>query len=94
MARDFVEYRGVRMIEGWPERIQEAQLHTHLTLDGRPVPRIPYGAESDDWGADDHPCHDCRVFKDELHVSGCDGEECPVCRGQLITCECQFDAIE
>ena len=82
------------MIEGWPEQIQQAQLQTHLTLSGLPLARIAYGAETDDWGADDHPCRDCKVFKGEFHVSGCDGEECPNCHGQLITCECAFDAVE
>jgi hypothetical protein len=87
----FVEYRGARMIEGWPERIQQAQLELNLTLDGKSVARIPYGAEQDDWGAKEHPCLDCRVFKGELHVPRCDAEECPVCHDQLITCECAFD---
>lgn len=79
------------MIEGWPERIQAAQRHTHLLNSGLPLPRIPYGNEQDDWGAEDHPCEDCRVMKGELHVPGCDGEECPSCHGQLITCDCDTD---
>ena len=77
MAR-FIEYRGVRMVEGWPARITEAQsIRTYSSRD-KPVPRIPYGSERDDWGAE-KPCHDCRVFKGELHVVGCDAEECPLC---------------
>jgi hypothetical protein len=91
--KQFVEYRGVRMIEGWPERIQQAQLESDLTLEGKSFARIPYGAESDDWGANEHPCGDCKVFKAELHVPGCDVEECPACREQLITCDCTFDSI-
>jgi hypothetical protein len=55
MAKRFVEYRGVRMIEGWPERIQQAQLQTHLTLSGQSMGQIPFGSELDDLGADDHP---------------------------------------
>jgi hypothetical protein len=89
--RRFVEYRGVRMIQGWPERIQAAQTVRYLMIDGRRFARIRYGAESDDWGADEHACHDCRVIKGELHVPGCDGEECPRCHGQLLTCACVED---
>jgi len=87
----FVEYRGVRMIEGWPERIAEAQQVSAYHSAGRPISRIPYGSERDDWGADRKPCHDCRVVEGELHVVGCDAEECPVCHTQLLSCECTFD---
>jgi len=86
--RRFVEYRGVRMVEGWPERIQAAQRVTHLSIEGTSYPRIPFGSEQDDWGADAHPCTDCRVAKGEFHVLSCDGEECPRCHGQLLTCDC------
>jgi hypothetical protein len=84
-------YRGVPMIEGWPDRISAAQKITVYTLDGGSVPRVRYGDEQDDWGANEHACHDCRVIKGEFHVPGCDGEECPVCGGQLLSCDCEFD---
>ncbi len=84
-------YHGVPMIEGWPEKIMAAQQTVSLTLKGRAVPRIRYGDEHDDWGAHEHACHDCSVLKSEFHVPGCDGEECPSCRGQLISCDCPFD---
>ena len=91
MVPRFVEYRGVRMVEGWPARITEAQTIQSYSSAGKPIPRIPYGSERDDWGADHKPCHDCRVFKGELHVVGCDAEECPTCHTQLLSCNCEFD---
>jgi hypothetical protein len=91
--RRFVEYRGVRMIEGWPERIQAAQNVPAVLVDGVRLDRTRYGSESDDWGADEHPCADCRVTKGEFHVDGCDGEECPGCHGQLITCDCEVEDV-
>ena len=87
-------YRGVPMIAGWPEKIMAAQQIVSLLLEGRVVPRVRYGHENDDWGADQHPCADCAVFKNEFHVPGCDGEECPVCGGQLLSCNCPFDEGE
>jgi hypothetical protein len=89
-----VLYRGVPMTEGWPEKTRAAQQLRTYSLNGRAFPRIPYGTEQDDWGADKHACHDCRVVRGELHVPGCNGEECPLCGGQLLSCDCEFDALE
>lgn len=36
-------------------------------------------------------CPDCGVKPGEIHDFGCDVEECPRCRWQLITCECWGD---
>ena len=91
MSQHFVEYRGVRMVAGWPDRIEEAQRIRTYSSGGREILRIPYGSERDDWGAETKPCHDCRVFKGELHVVGCDVEECPICHNQLLGCDCPFD---
>jgi hypothetical protein len=89
--RKRILFRGVPMIEGWPEKIFAAQQISTYTLEGRSVQRIPYGDEETDWGTDRQACHDCRVIKGEFHVPSCDVEECPVCGGQLITCDCPFD---
>ena len=89
-----IVYRGVRMTEDWPDKIKAAQLITDLSFEGRPVSRIRYGSEQSDWRAEEIPCHDCAVIKGEFHVPNCDVEECPVCGGQLISCDCAFDAEE
>ena len=87
----FVIYNGMRVIAGWPERIAEAQAMPTVTICGHEYPRIRYGKEPDDWGADRQPCHDCAVVKGQFHVPSCDVERCPKCGGQAITCECLDD---
>jgi hypothetical protein len=84
-------YRGVPVVPDWPERIRLAQEIRTCRPNGVEVPRVAYGSEREDWGADDHPCHDCAVVKGEFHVPGCDAERCPACGGQMwFGCECQW----
>ena len=84
-------YRGVQMIEAWPERIVAAQQIVSYQLEGTDIPRIRYGQEQSDWHPDTVPCHDCGVLAGEFHVPDCDFEECPVCHDQFISCDCNFD---
>jgi hypothetical protein len=85
---EFVIYNGARMVSYWPERIEQAQQEPTYRIGGRDLPRVRYGQERIDWGAERQPCHDCRVQAGQLHVPSCDVEECPNCGEQAITCDC------
>ena len=53
--------------------------------------RVALGSESPDWWLGRPPdaeCHDCSVASGQLHHVSCDMEQCPVCRDQLLTCDC------
>lgn len=90
MEAKFVEYNGVQVTEGWPEKIIFAQSKTTDIIGGIEYPRVPYGEEAVDYGADNHPCGDCAVVKGQLHVPFCDVEQCAACGGQALSCDCDY----
>lgn len=63
---------------------------SHIMLGGKDYERIKAG---DDLDFDPNMevgdvCHDCNAGLGQYHHSGCDAERCPVCSGQLISCDC------
>jgi hypothetical protein len=79
-------------VPGWQDSIDSAQDESDIIMkDGRALPRVRYGDEPDDWGADRHPCRDCRVVKGQYHVPGCEVERCPSCGGQFMSCACELE---
>lgn len=88
----FVMLNGMKVAAGWPEQLKAAQEITHYRIGGNDHRRIAYGGEPEDWGADQQPCHDCAAVKGQFHVVGCDVERCPMCGGQVISCDCPFDS--
>jgi hypothetical protein len=93
-SEDLIEFRGMSVLRGWPERLAEAQLITTCFPNGIEKARIRYGSEREDWGADRRPCHDCAAIKGEFHALGCDVERCPVCDGQVFGCDCDWPDLD
>jgi hypothetical protein len=62
---------------------------THNKRKIKTMDPIPFGNETryPGWTVEAHErCHDCNVKKGEFHHPGCDWEECPNCRSQMIMC--------
>ena len=89
---ELVEFRGRQVASFWPAKLARAQKQTSYAIQ---VPRIKYGDESGYGKFEDAdtktPCGDCAAIKGEYHAPGCDMEECPVCHGQALSCDCISD---
>lgn len=76
------------MIEGWQDRIDEAQHEKTADVGGVDYPRLGHGALGS-IGQSESSCTCCGVLLGQLHVSGCTIERCPRCMvDQRFGCRC------
>ncbi len=68
------------------------QTVTHVSISSVRYPRIRCGMELEVEG-DEAFCTDCFARAGQYHAIGCDLEECPKCRRQMISCGCSIDEL-
>jgi hypothetical protein len=97
-ADDQVIYNGISMRRDYAESLEAAQQARHYKVDDRLVARIQFGAET-------HPmvtpgsglCTCCSAARGQFHEPLCEREQCPACKLQVMSCDCDIltdDAIE
>jgi len=84
------KFGGTEMVNYWPSRIREAQPLKHMTYQAT-VRRIRYGDEFAPRYRMKKNCRSCGVRWGQIHVPGCSVEICPLCAGQLLSCDCPIE---
>ncbi len=64
-----------------------------LKAEGCDCAMIEYGGQKYLRLEAEDDCHDCGAKAGHYHHFGCDMETCPVCGGQLISCDCEIEYV-
>lgn len=90
-AEDIVTYNGIEMRRDYAESLQIAQLRTWYVSENHAAPRIPFGSETYPMITTNRAlCPCCSAARGQLHEPLCEREQCPVCKQQVMSCECDF----
>ena len=97
-ADDIVTYNGVHMRRDYAESLEQAQRAVYYRAGGSLVPRIRFGSETYPMVTPgDGLCSCCSAARGQLHEPLCEREQCPVCKQQTMSCDCDImtdDAVE
>ncbi len=97
-ANDIVTYNGIQMRRDYAESLEQAQRAVSYRVKGALIPRISFGQETYPMvtpGSGLCPC--CSAARGQLHEPLCEREQCPVCKQQVMSCDCDIltdDAVE
>jgi hypothetical protein len=84
-------YNGIQMRRDYAESLEEAQRQTWYVSHDASAARIPFGAETYLMvTAGNGLCPCCSAARDQLHEPLCEREQCPVCKRQVMSCDCDF----
>ena len=91
-AEDIVIYNGVPMCRDYAEDLEAIQACTHYRGHGGLFPRVRLGDESGIRGYHQGRtlCRCCNAAVGQFHSLLCEGEECPRCGYQVMSCHCEF----
>ena len=97
-ANDLVIYNGISMRRDYAESLETAQRQSHYQVKERLVPRIHFGNETYPMVSPGNGlCSCCSAARGQLHEPLCEREQCPVCKLQVMSCDCSIltdNAIE
>jgi hypothetical protein len=83
-----------RPVANWSAIVRSVQDDRHYMIDGKPLPRIPFGSDSSPAGVRSPFCRGCAADRGQLHVPGCSHEVCPCCGDSFVSCDCTVDDLE
>jgi hypothetical protein len=90
-AEDMVIYNGIQMRRDYADSLQAAQRNIWYVSDHRSAPRIPFGSETYPMvTTNPRLCPCCSAARGQLHEPLCEREQCPVCKQQVMSCDCDF----
>ncbi len=96
---DIVTYNGVPMRRDYAEDLAATQSLTHYRGHGALFPRVQLGGENGmrRYNEGRLRCRCCSAADGQFHSPLCEGEECPRCGRQVMSCDCEFyteDAVD
>ena len=91
-ADDIVVYNGVQMRRDYAEDLEATQLCTHYQGHGELFERVRLGDEDHmrAYHRGQNQCRCCNAIMGQFHSPLCEGEECPRCGLQVMSCDCDF----
>jgi hypothetical protein len=91
-ADDIVTFNGVPMRRDYAEELEATQSCTHYRGHNGLFPRVRMGDEDGMSGyhRGRSLCRCCNTAVGQFHSPLCEGEECPRCGLQVMSCDCEF----